>query len=69
MLDESDTVLSAKCKCESAADCTCKKGACDCKKCNKHHRQPAQVMQKLSDSVEPVIIQNARYDASAGVFI
>jgi hypothetical protein len=34
----SDQAIAAKCSCESQADCTCKKGQCECKKCgSKHH--------------------------------
>lgn len=30
---------AAKCQCGSAADCTCKKGTCECAKCKKHHHE------------------------------
>jgi hypothetical protein len=32
---EAPAQLSAKCSCESKADCTCKKGQCRCDKCKK----------------------------------
>jgi len=28
---------AARCQCSSAADCTCKKGTCECPRCKKRH--------------------------------
>jgi hypothetical protein len=33
--DEGGELHAAKCRCSSAADCTCKKGSCECAKCKK----------------------------------
>jgi hypothetical protein len=65
-LEELDSLMSAKCQCGSAADCTCKKGTCDCARCKKPRRQ---VVDALSDQNDLPKVQEARYDASAGVFI
>lgn len=65
-LKEVDELLTAKCQCSSKADCTCKKGQCECAKC-KHSRH--EVMDALGTQAPAVKIQDARYDASAGVFI
>jgi hypothetical protein len=65
-LKEVDELLSAKCQCGSKADCTCKKGQCECAKCKKHHRQ---VMDALPAQTPALKLEDARYDASAGVFI
>lgn len=59
--------LDATCSCGSAADCTCKKGACKCAKCGQHHQKA-----KMFESLKPVDAQlpnTARLDATAGVFI
>lgn len=65
-LKEVDELLTAKCSCGSKADCTCKKGQCECPKCKGRH----EVMDALSTQQAPAMkIQDARYDASAGVFI
>jgi hypothetical protein len=65
-LKEVDELLSAKCQCSSQADCTCKKGQCECTRCKKPKRQ---VMDALGDQGTRLKLENARYDASAGVFI
>ena len=65
-LKEVDELLSAKCQCGSKADCTCKKGQCECAKCNKPKRQ---VMDALHEQTPALKLEDARYDASAGVFI
>ncbi len=65
-LEELDAVMAAKCQCGSAADCTCKKGSCECAKCKKPQRQ---VVDELSTQGTPAKVQEARYDASAGIFI
>ncbi len=65
-LKELDSVMAAKCQCGSAADCTCKKGTCECARCKKPRRQGVE---GLSDQGGAPKVQEARYDASAGVFI
>jgi hypothetical protein len=65
-LKEVDELLSAKCQCGSKADCTCKKGQCECPRCNKPKRQ---VIDALREKTPPLKLEDARYDASAGVFI
>ncbi len=65
-LDALDSLLSAKCQCGSKADCTCKKGSCECSKCKKPKRQ---VMDALRGRPAELKLDEARYDASAGVFI
>lgn len=65
-LQEVDELLAAKCQCSSKADCTCKKGQCECAKC-KHGRH--EVMDALRNQAPAQKIEDARYDASAGVFI
>jgi tryptophanyl-tRNA synthetase len=65
-LKEVDDLLSAKCQCSSKADCTCKKGQCQCSKCKHGTRQ---VMDALRQQTPALKLEDARYDASAGVFI
>jgi len=65
-LKEVDELLSAKCQCSSKADCTCKKGQCECSKCKHGARQ---VMDALREQTPALKLEDARYDASAGVFI
>ncbi|MBJ6763252.1 metallothionein [Myxococcaceae bacterium JPH2] len=67
-LDAVDQLLSAKCSCGSKADCTCKKGACECSKCKGRH-PTRQVMDALRGRTPEPKLQDARYDASAGIFI
>jgi hypothetical protein len=67
-LDELDQLMAAKCSCGSKADCTCKKGACQCSKCNGRH-EPRQVMDALRGRPAELKLQEARYDATAGIFI
>lgn len=67
-LEELDKVLAAKCSCGSKADCTCKRGKCECSKCSGRH--PAgQVTDALRGRPATQQLQEARYDASAGIFI
>jgi hypothetical protein len=40
-VDPADALHAAKCQCGSAADCTCKKGTCECPKCKKPKRDVA----------------------------
>ncbi|WP_426750842.1 metallothionein [Myxococcus sp. Y35] len=65
-LDVLDSLLTAKCQCGSKADCTCKKGSCECSKCKKPKRR---VMDALRGQPAELKLDEARYDASAGVFI
>lgn len=65
-LKEVDELLTAKCQCGSKADCTCKKGACECARCKKPKRQ---VMDALREQGAGLELEDARYDASAGIFI
>jgi hypothetical protein len=65
-LQEVDELLSAKCQCSSKADCTCKKGQCECARCKKPKRQ---VVDALREQTPALKLEDARNDASAGVFI
>ncbi|AEI66035.1 hypothetical protein [Corallococcus macrosporus] len=65
-LDVLDSLMAAKCQCGSKADCTCKKGSCECRKCKKPRRQ---VMDALRGQPAELKLDEARNDASAGVFI
>jgi hypothetical protein len=39
--DTAPVLQAARCQCGSAADCTCKKGTCECPRCKKpRHEQP-----------------------------
>ncbi|MFP2901331.1 metallothionein [Corallococcus sp. 4LFB] len=67
-LEELDQVLTAKCSCGSKADCTCKRGKCECSKCSGRHA-PRQVMDALRGRPATQELQEARNDASAGIFI
>jgi hypothetical protein len=42
---------AAKCQCGSAADCTCKKGTCECSKCKKPRRHEAPVEAEATEAV------------------
>jgi hypothetical protein len=63
--DKAGELHAAKCQCGSAADCTCKKGTCECPKCKKRH----DVVQPLEAEGRAPEVQKARLDASAGIFI
>ncbi|MFP2932116.1 metallothionein [Pyxidicoccus sp. 3LG] len=65
-LDALDSLIAGKCQCGSKADCTCKKGSCDCSKCQKPKRQ---VMDALRGRPAELKLDEARNDASAGIFI
>ena len=65
-LDALDQLMAGKCDCGSKADCTCKKGSCECAKCKKPKRQ---VMDALRGRPAELKLEEARYDASAGIFI
>jgi hypothetical protein len=58
-------VVAEKCKCGNAADCTCKKGQCECKKCGSRR---SRLVDSLRRPAEPRKLP-ARRDASAGAFI
>jgi hypothetical protein len=57
---------AAKCRCGSAADCTCKKGTCECPKCKKPRQDVVPPLEAEGRAQEP---RKVRLDASAGVFI
>ncbi len=60
---------SAKCSCRNAGDCTCKKGECKCKACG-NGKAKLQVFETLrGDERKLELPQNARYEATGGVFI
>jgi hypothetical protein len=65
-LKEVDELLAAKCQCDSKADCTCKKGQCECSKCKGRKRQVMDALRKQTPALK---LEDARYDATAGVFI
>jgi hypothetical protein len=65
-LQEVDELLSAKCQCGSKADCTCKKGQCECARCKSGKRQVMDALRKQAPALK---LEDARYDATAGVFI
>ncbi len=68
VLDTLDKAMADKCSCSSQADCTCKKGKCECKKCGGNRR--TRMIDSLKGEPSPLELpQNARNDASAGVFI
>ncbi|HYO54476.1 metallothionein [Archangium sp.] len=64
--DEAGGLHAAKCRCASAADCTCKKGSCECAKCKKHRQDVVPSLEAEGRTQE---IQKVRLDASAGIFI
>lgn len=50
---------AAKCQCSSAADCTCKKGSCECSRCKpRREAVPAEA--------EAAAMREARQDPGAG---
>lgn len=59
-------VHAAKCGCGSAADCTCKKGTCECPKCKKRHQDVVPTLEAEGRAQAP---REVRLDASAGAFI
>lgn len=65
-----ENALADRCSCSSAADCTCKKGACKCPRCRGHQRASGTLINPLKGSVDPQAIPaKARRDATAGLFI
>lgn len=67
LLQEIDELIAAKCSCSSQADCTCKKGACKCAKCGGSQYRMFDSLKGEQDSLK--IPQDARHDATAGIFI
>lgn len=59
--------LAKKCSCSSAADCTCKKGDCQCSKCGGYKHKLIDGLRGASNPLR--IPGDARRDATAGVFI
>ncbi|HEY8210793.1 MAG TPA: metallothionein [Myxococcaceae bacterium] len=59
--------LAEKCKCDGPADCTCKKGQCQCNKCSKPNRR-YRVMESLRDEGQ-ARERPVRRNAAAGSFI
>ena len=64
--DTAGEVHAAKCQCGSAADCTCKKGTCECPRCKKPKRDVVRPLEAEGRSPE---VREERLDASAGIFI
>lgn len=65
-LEAVDSLMAAKCQCGSKADCTCKKGSCECSNC----KPKRQVMDALRGRPAKLKLDEARRnDASAGIFI
>jgi hypothetical protein len=64
--DKAGELHAAKCQCGSAADCTCKKGTCECPKCKKPRHDVVAPLEAEGRASE---VQKARLDASAGLFI
>jgi hypothetical protein len=64
--DKADELHAAKCQCGSAADCTCKKGTCECPKCKKPRHDVVAPLKAEGNASE---VQKVRLDASAGIFI
>lgn len=60
-----DVLVADKCSCTNAADCTCKKGQCKCKRCKP--KRMADPVKGQSDALQ--LPTEARLDASVGVFI
>ena len=48
-----DEPHAARCQCGSAADCTCKKGTCECAKCKKPGREQAPVKAEATAAASP----------------
>lgn len=64
--DGAGELHAAKCRCGSAADCTCKKGTCECPKCKKPRHDVVPSLEAEGRARE---VHEVRLDASAGVFI
>ncbi|WP_342381011.1 metallothionein [Myxococcus stipitatus] len=65
-LEAIDSLLTARCQCGSKADCTCKKGSCECSNC----KPKRQMMDALRGRPAKLKLDEARRtDASAGIFI
>ncbi|MGA9525781.1 MAG: hypothetical protein WBV82_30260 [Myxococcaceae bacterium] len=68
---QEDPLLTATCTCSGKSDCTCKKGACQCTKCGKHHgtKKSSFVEPLKGATLSPDLPDSARVDATAGIFI
>ncbi|WNG45905.1 metallothionein [Archangium minus] len=64
--DGAGELHAAKCRCGSAADCTCKKGTCECPKCKKPRQDVVPSLEAEGRTQEE---HKVRLDALAGVFI
>lgn len=63
-----DDAMAGKCTCTNSSDCTCKKGKCECPKCQgKEHTELFERLKGRKNSTQ--LPDSARNDASAGVFI
>ncbi len=51
--EEAGEVHAARCRCSSAADCTCKKGSCECSKCKKPRQDVAVPREEASLPTRP----------------
>lgn len=67
--DELDHVIAGKCGCGSQADCTCKRNDCQCGKCLKQRKASEPLYESLKGARQSPNLENARHDASVGVFI
>ncbi len=68
VLEPVDQLLADKCTCESAADCTCKKGTCKCPKCGK--KSQMRMIAPIKGTRDALRLpQGGTRDASSGVFI
>jgi hypothetical protein len=60
------TLHADRCRCESKADCTCKKGQCRCPKCGRHRRQVLEALRQPTGDTRPA---PARLEARAGLLL
>ena len=68
VLESVDELLADKCTCESAADCTCKKGTCKCPKCGK--KSEMRMIAPIKGTRDALRLpQGERHDATSGLFI
>ena len=68
LLADDLALTRATCGCSGRADCTCKKGQCKCSHCGASTRS-SLVAPLKGEQVKTSLPKNARYDATAGVFI
>jgi hypothetical protein len=62
--DGAKELHAAKCQCGSAADCTCKKGTCECAKCKKPRQEPAAPLEAQAPE-----LREARLELLSGVLV